>query len=151
MLLPSLSTRVVRAEPRVKPSWKQLFYTLSRSSSVELCDGIQSCGYEMWLINLFPTHRHPPPPRSPPARPHPRYSAAISGIAVPHTEWQNSRLKIQSLIKNTVIKDSSKVFLWLEHFPGEQPPHGDKSRVALQTRPSTTKSCCQKNCLKNSK
>lgn len=114
MLLPSLSTRVVRAEPRVKPSWKQLFCTLNRSSSVELCDGIQSCGYEMWLINLFPTHR---PARRPPTRPHPRYSAAISGIAVPHTEWQNSPLKIQSLIKNTVIKDSSKVFLWLEHFP----------------------------------
>lgn len=53
----------------------------------------------------------------PPAGPHPRYSDAISGIAVPHTEWQNSLLKIQSLIKNTVIKDSSKVFLWLEHFP----------------------------------
>lgn len=57
------------------------------------------------------------PPARPPARLHPRYSAAISGIAVPHTEWQNSRLKMQSLIKNTVIKDSSKVFLWLEHFP----------------------------------
>lgn len=147
MLLPSLSTRVVRAEPRVKPGWKQLFCTLNRSSSVELCDGIQSCGYEMWLINLFPTHHLPA--RRPPARPHPRYSAAISGIAVPHTEWQNPPLKIQSLIKNTVIKDSSKVFLWLEHFPGEQLPHGDKSRVALQTRPSTTKTCRRKNCLKN--
>lgn len=66
MLLPSLSTRVVRAEPRLKPSGKQLFCTLNRSSSLELCDGIQSCGYEMWLIKLFPTHRYSPPPRPPP-------------------------------------------------------------------------------------
>lgn len=145
MLLPSLSMRVVRAEPRVKPSWKQLFCTLNRSSSVELCDGIQSCGYEMWLINLFPTHHLPA--RRPPARTRDT-ALRFPESRVPHTEWQNPRLKIQSLIKNTVIKDSSKVFLWLEHFPGEQLPHGDKSRVALQTRPSTTKSCRRKNCLK---
>lgn len=55
--------------------------------------------------------------------------------------------KIQSLIKNKVIKDSSKGFSLVGTFSGEWQTHRNKSSVVLPTRPSPTKSCYWKNCL----
>lgn len=140
MLLSSPSTRVVRAEPRLKQSWKQLFCTLNRSSSLELCDGIQSCGYEMWLIKLFPTHRYPPPTRPPPKI----QRCDFRNLGTAYGMAEITVKKFNLLLKTKWSKIHQRFFSGWNIF---RFAHGNKSCVVLQTRPSPTKSCYWKNCL----